>query len=129
MKMFFLASALVAGLFVPGCLPTAAEAADHDGRWAVDLVTESGPCSAHSSYAVAISGGRVRLVSGDDGARVSGQVGADGSVGLDVTRGSASGSGKGHLDASKGSGTWTVSALCSGRWTARRSGGQTASAG
>ena len=121
------ALALIACLFLlPTCRPAAAKAADYNGRWAVDLVTESGPCSAHYSYAVTISDGQVRLVSGDDGARVSGQVGADGNIGLDVTKGGASGSGTGHLDAGKGSGTWKVSSLCSGRWTARRSGGQTA---
>lgn len=114
--------ALAAGVILPGCLPARANTADYNGRWAVELVTESGPCSASYTYAVAISGGHVRLVSGDDGARVSGQVGADGDVDLNVVKGGASGSGNGRLKSGgNGSGRWTVSSLCSGRWTARRS--------
>lgn len=120
------AAVVTAGLILSGWLPVAAKAADYSGRWAVDLRTDSGPCDASYSYAIAISGGQVRLVSGDDGARVSGQVGSDGRIGLQVAKGSASGSGTGRLDTGKGSGTWTVSALCSGRWTARRSEGRAA---
>ncbi len=117
------AVAFAAGLFLPACLPAAARATDYNGRWAVELVTETGLCDTSSRYAVAISGGQVRLVSGGDGARISGRIGADGRVGLDVAKGSASGSGTGRLRAGSGSGTWTVSSLCSGRWSARRADG------
>ena len=122
------AAALAAGLFLPACPSAHAEPAAHNGTWAVELVTESGLCNARYSYALAIREGQVRLISGGAGARVSGHVGADGSVGLTVSNGTASGTGTGRLRAGNGSGTWAVSSLCSGRWTARRSDNRTAQA-
>ena len=122
------ATALAAVLFGPACLSAHAEQAAHNGTWSVELVTESGLCSARYSYALAIREGQVRLISGTAGARVSGHVGADGSVGLTVSNGTASGTGTGRLRADNGSGTWAVSSLCSGRWTARRSDNRTAQA-
>ncbi|GJE11179.1 MULTISPECIES: hypothetical protein [Methylobacterium] len=121
-------AAVAAGLSVPACLPARAESGPHNGTWSVELVTESGLCSARYSYALAIREGQVRLISGTAGARVSGHVGADGSVGLTVSNGTASGTGTGRLQAGNGSGTWKVTSLCSGRWTARRSDNRTAQA-
>jgi hypothetical protein len=105
-----------------------AEPGANNGTWSVELVTESGLCSARYSYALAIRQGQVQLVSGEAGARVSGHVGADGSVGLAVSNGTASGTGTGRLQAGTGSGTWKVASLCSGRWTARRRNDRTAQA-
>jgi hypothetical protein len=122
------AAAIAAGLLVPTCLPARAEPGPHNGTWSVELVTESGLCSARYTYALAIREGQVRLISGAAGARVSGHVGADGSVGLTVSNGTASGTGTGRLQAGNGAGTWKVSSLCSGRWTARRSDNRTAQA-
>lgn len=122
-------SAAVLALAAALALPAAAAAPDaHNGTWAVELVTESGLCSARYAYAVAIREGQVRPVSATGGAQVSGRVGADGLVGLSVSGGTASGTGTGRLQAGSGSGTWKVSSLCSGRWTARRSDGRTAQA-
>lgn len=121
---------LAAGLALPVLLPAgAAQAGDYNGTWRVELVTESGLCDSRYSYAVSISEGQVRLASAvDSGTRMSGHVGADGTVGLNVSNGSASGAASGRLQAQSGSGTWKVSALCSGRWTARRSNTRTAQA-
>ena len=121
--------ALAAGL----CLPAAAGASEpgaYNGTWAVDLVTESGLCSARYSYSVAIREGQVQLASaGETGTRMSGRVGADGTVGLTVSSGGTSGAALGRLQAQGGSGTWKVASLCSGRWTARRTDTRTAQAG
>jgi hypothetical protein len=122
------ATALAAGLSSMVSLPAQAEPGANNGTWSVELVTESGLCSARYSYALAIREGQVQLVSGGAGARVSGHVGADGSVGLAVTNGTASGTGTGRLQAGTGSGTWKVASLCSGRWTARRRDDRTAQA-
>jgi len=117
-----------AGLSSAVSLPASAESGANNGTWAVELVTESGLCSARYSYALAIREDQVQLVSGGAGARVSGHVGADGSIGLAVTNGTASGTGTGRLQAGTGSGTWKVASLCSGRWTARRRDDRTAQA-
>ncbi|MEL6063987.1 MULTISPECIES: hypothetical protein [unclassified Methylobacterium] len=121
-------AALATGLSLPIHAPASAEPDAHNGTWSVELVTESGLCNARYSYALAIREGQVQLVSGSAGARVNGHVGADGTVGLTVSNGTASGTGTGRLQAGTGAGTWRVSSLCSGHWTARRSDTRTAQA-
>ena len=107
----------------------AGEPGAFNGTWAVDLVTESGLCDARYTTAIAIRDGQVRTASvKESGARVTGQVGPDGTVGLNVSNGTASGAASGRLQAAGGAGTWKVSALCSGRWTARRNTTHTAQA-
>ncbi|MDP4024530.1 hypothetical protein Q8W71_18050 [Methylobacterium sp. NEAU 140] len=128
MRTFVSALALVAGLSLTAACPAAAAPDAHNGTWSVELVTESGMCNARYSYAVAIREGQVRAVSATGGARVSGRVSPDGTVGLTVSNGMASGSGSGRLTGGSGSGTWAVSSLCAGRWTARRGDTRTAQA-
>ena len=107
----------------------AGEPGAFNGVWAVELTTESGLCDARYSTAIAIRDGQVRTASAKEaGARVTGQVGPDGTVGLSVSNGAASGAASGRLQAAGGAGTWKVSALCSGRWTARRNSTRTAQA-
>lgn len=113
-------------LVASAAAPASAGAERHNGTWSVELVTESGVCSARYNYAVAIRDGEVRATSG--GAQVSGRVLADGTVGITVSGAGGSGSGTGRLSGSKGSGTWAVSSLCSGHWTARRGDTRTAQA-
>ncbi|MCJ2070999.1 hypothetical protein MKK75_19770 [Methylobacterium sp. J-030] len=121
-------AALAAGLALPICAAASTEPGTHNGTWSVELVTESGLCNARYSYALAIREGQVQLVSGGAGVRVNGHVGPDGLVGLNVSNGAATGTGTGRLQAGTGAGTWKVSSLCSGRWTARRSDTRTAQA-
>lgn len=99
---------------------TGREAGHFNGSWSVELVTESGLCDSRYSYSVAVQDGQVRLISSADRATMTGRVGADGTVGLSVTNGSATGAASGKLDARSGRGTWKVSPICSGSWTARR---------
>jgi hypothetical protein len=125
--------ALAAGLVAPAIAPASAAdalpARTFNGTWSVELVTESGLCDSRYNYAVSVQEGNVRLVSGADAStRMSGRVGADGTVGLSVSNGSANGAVSGRLQARSGGGTWKVSALCSGRWTAHRHGAQVAQA-
>lgn len=130
MTATFTALTLATGLALTGLLPASrAQASDYTGTWRVELVTESGICDSRYSYAVSIREGQVRLVSAaDGGTRMSGRVEADGTVGLTVSNGGTSGAASGRLQAQTGSGTWKVSALCSGRWTARRGNTRTAQA-
>lgn len=120
----FAAAALTAGAFSASAAPGPDR---HNGTWAVELVTDSGMCSARYSYSVAIRDGEVRPSSAT-GARVSGRVAADGTVGITVAGAGGSGTGTGRLNGARGSGTWAVSSLCSGRWTARRGDTRTAEA-
>ncbi|GJE26670.1 hypothetical protein [Methylobacterium organophilum] len=122
--------ALSAGLAAAAAVPATAGEGTYDGTWSVELVTESGLCDTRYSYSLTVQDGQVRPVSraASSGATVTGRVGADGSVGLNVATAAASGSASGRLQARSGAGTWRVSALCSGHWTARRSTVRTAQA-
>lgn len=121
---------IAAAALMTGALTASAVAAPdrHNGTWAVELVTESGLCNARYSYAIAIRDGEVRPLSAASGTRVSGRVSPDGTVGITVAGATGSGTGTGRLSGAQGSGTWSVSSLCSGRWTARRGDTRTAQA-
>jgi hypothetical protein len=132
MSKLALTFALVAGLSSHLTLPAGArDGANYDGHWSVELVTESGAlCDARYSYTLSVIDGQVRPISkaASSGATVTGRVGKDGAVGLNVATSAASGSASGHLQVQNGAGTWRVSSLCSGRWTARRQTTRTAQA-
>ncbi|MEH3117680.1 MAG: hypothetical protein PGN25_08800 [Methylorubrum populi] len=117
MPKFPLAAALAAALVSP------AVAGDFDGTWSVQLVTESGLCEARYTYDLAVRDGQVRPITtaSSGGTTVTGRVGPDGGVGLNVATAAANGTASGRLQARAGAGTWRVSGgLCTGRWTARR---------
>ncbi|MFF8803230.1 MULTISPECIES: hypothetical protein [unclassified Methylobacterium] len=125
MPKLALAAALAAALASP------AVAGDFDGTWSVQLVTESGLCDAQYSHTLVVRDGQVRPITNaaSVGTTVTGRVGTDGGVGLNVATSAASGTASGRLQARSGSGTWRVSGgLCTGHWTARRSTVRTASA-
>jgi hypothetical protein len=95
----------------------------HDGTWSVQMVTDSGICSARYTYAIAIEDGAVRYLPapGDSPTTVSGRVGADGAVDIDIHRSVAKVDALGRLTNGKGSGTWSLGMLgCQGRWSAQR---------
>lgn len=125
-----LARSLVLGAVLSSAATAPATASDgrFDGTWSVDLVTESGLCDAHTRYTLSVRDGEVRPVARSGGASVSGRVKADGAVGLSVSTPAASGTVSGRLQPEAGAGVWRVSALCSGRWTARRQATRTAQA-
>jgi hypothetical protein len=98
--------------------------ADFGGRWAVRMVTDSGVCDASYSYVIAIEDGRVRYIPQDSDAppSVSGSIGPDGTVSLDIRKSIARVSATGQLRGAAGSGSWRLPGLCSGRWTATKRG-------
>ena len=101
----------------------AATAERHDGTWSVRMVTDSGLCDRTYGYSIAIENGNVRylLAPGDSPTTVSGRIGSDGKVDLDIRRSIAKVDATGRLDAKSGSGTWTLGMLgCTGRWTAQK---------
>jgi hypothetical protein len=121
MMRYVTLTALSAALISVGQVSSAsAEPRSFNGLWTVQLVTESGPCSSSYRYALAVHNGQVRVASGG-GASISGHIAESGRVGLNIQHSAASGVASGRLRANSGSGTWTVSSVCSGRWTARRS--------
>jgi hypothetical protein len=88
-------------------------------------VTETGACDAAYRYAVVVAGGKVipdvRESSGT--VAISGKIGADGRVSVNLSRGEQRADGTGMLSKTAGSGRWigkSSSAACSGRWEAKR---------
>jgi hypothetical protein len=118
----FVRTAIIIGA---GLWGTAALAGDFNGRWTVRLVTDSGVCDQSYNTVLSVQNGHV---SGGGGASVSGAVSSGGSVSLGIRKGVASGTASGQLRGNAGAGTWQAAGMCSGRWTARKSGVTTASA-
>ena len=103
---------------------TAASAETNDGRWAVQMVTDSGVCDKSYKYVIAIEQGKVRYIpqDSDPAPSISGRVSPAGSVSLDIQKGIARVAATGNLQGSGGSGSWRLGILCSGRWTAKKRG-------
>ena len=93
-----------------------------DGRWSVLIVTEQGQCDRAYRYPLQISNGNV-FYGGKKDFNVSGQVQANGSVVVSVTRGNQGALGTGRLNGKYGIGQWQAPAGgCSGRWQAEKRG-------
>ena len=92
-----------------------------DGTWNVSLTSNGGLlCGMIRSMTLTSRNGS--FSGSASGMSVSGQVTPGGSVSLAMQRGLISGSGSGQMSGGTGSGSWTSTGGCSGRWTARRSG-------
>lgn len=123
----FAAAALVAGMAVAGHAVAGPRPANYDGTWSVRLVTEAGTCDPHYDAVVRIADGRVSPMGTGGAASVSGGVGGDGRVALDIRRSLARADAYGRLQARSGAGVWKVDMLgCTGRWTAQRQSRQAA---
>ncbi|MDF3063600.1 MAG: hypothetical protein K0S06_3709 [Microvirga sp.] len=123
--MRLLAPAIVFSAIAVGATAVAAAPGDFGGRWAVRMVTDSGVCEASYNYVIAVEeGGRVRYIpqDSDPAPSVSGSVGADGAVSLDIRKSIARVNATGRLKGASGSGSWRLPGLCTGRWTASKRG-------
>ena len=115
---------VTAGLILSGA--ARADGSKFDGTWNVAL-TANGGLLCHSMSSMTLTARNGTFSGSASGLSVSGQVTPGGSVSLAMSRGPISGSGSGTMSGSSGSGSWTTSVGCSGRWTARRTGTSTAS--
>lgn len=114
---------VAAGIGVGGCLwPRPADAATHDGRWSVLVITDKGDCDRAYRYEVAVSDGKVRYA-GPENVDFSGAIAASGAVQVKIRLGEQGAQGTGKLSAGSGGGTWHgtgKSGSCAGRWEAER---------
>jgi hypothetical protein len=92
-----------------------------DGRWSVEIVTESGTCDRVYRYPVIVENGRVRY-GGPEAFQVSGRIAANGSVQGSIARGENRADVRGRVSGNTGSGTWRAAGArnCSGRWNAEK---------
>ena len=116
-------AALVAGL---GLLAPQVQAQTNkfDGRWSVEVITESGSCDRAYRYSVLIENGQARY-GGQEAFTVTGQVMANGNVSGAISHGQDRAEVVGRLDGAMGTGTWKAagtSRTCAGRWNAEKRG-------
>ena len=95
---------------------------NHDGIYAVNIVTQQGNCSRDYHWMIAVSGGRVSSA-GDTPKEASGQINQRGIVNLAFQRSGEVATVTGTLAMGSGSGTWSSKTMqCAGSWRANRQG-------
>ena len=95
---------------------------NHDGIYAVNIVTRQGSCDRNYHWMIAVSGGRVSSA-GDTLMEASGKISPRGIVALAFERFGQVATVKGKLARGAGSGTWSSTTMqCAGFWRANRQG-------
>ncbi|MDQ6867421.1 MAG: hypothetical protein M3178_03065 [Pseudomonadota bacterium] len=95
---------------------------NHDGIYAVDIVTRQGSCDRDYHWLIAVSGGRVSSA-GDTLMEASGKISRRGIVALAFERFGQVATVTGKLAMGSGSGTWSSTTMqCAGSWRATRQG-------
>ncbi|MGH6847684.1 MAG: hypothetical protein ACREC0_09645 [Methylocella sp.] len=95
---------------------------NHDGIYAVDIVTRRGDCDRAHNWMIAVSGGRVSSA-GDPLMKASGRINRRGIVALAFERFGQAATATGKLARGTGSGTWSSATMqCAGSWRATRRG-------
>jgi hypothetical protein len=115
----FVCSALALTAAVPVFGPAEA-LPSYDGLWSVVIITRAGICDPTYRYPIRISNGNV-LNAGRSAVRISGRVGKNGAVVVNVSSGDKTAIGTGRLAATTGGGSWSGgNGVCSGVWQAER---------
>jgi hypothetical protein len=95
---------------------------NHDGIYAVDIVTRQGSCDRDYHWLIAVSGGRISSP-WDTPMEASGQISRRGIVHLAFQRFGQVATVTGKLAMGSGSGTWSSTTMqCAGSWRATRQG-------
>jgi hypothetical protein len=117
----FVCSALALTAAVPSFGPAEA-LPSYDGLWSVVIITRAGICDPSYRYPIRISKGNV-INAGKSAVHISGRVGKNGAVVVNVSSGDKTAIGTGRLAATSGGGSWSGgNGVCSGVWQAERRG-------
>jgi hypothetical protein len=112
-------AALATAAAVPALSPAEA-VPGYDGVWSVVIITKEGICDPSYRYPIRITNGTL----GNAGAAsvsISGKVGKNGAVIVNVSTGDKTATGTGRLAGSHGTGSWSGgNGACSGVWQAER---------
>ncbi|MFL6800114.1 MAG: hypothetical protein ACJ8F3_22230 [Xanthobacteraceae bacterium] len=120
-RALLMVAAVAAGVAIPVLRPAEA-VPSYDGLWSVVILTKMGVCDSSYRYPIRINNGHVTN-GGNATVRVSGKVGKDGKLVVNVSAGQNTATGTGRLAGNRGSGSWTGgNGACSGDWTAERRG-------
>jgi hypothetical protein len=94
----------------------------YDGLWSVVIVTKAGLCEPSYRYPVRITNGHL-VNAGKASVHISGRVGKNGAVVVNVSSGDKMAVGTGRLAETTGAGSWMGgNGVCSGTWQAERRG-------
>jgi hypothetical protein len=112
-------SALALAAAVPALRPAEA-VPNYDGNWSVVIVTQQGICDPSYRYPIRITKGNL-VNAGTAQVTISGKVGKNGAVVVNVAAGDKTATGTGRLAGKMGGGSWSGgNGLCSGIWQAER---------
>ena len=118
---FFVCSTLALTAAIPALGPAEA-VPSYDGLWSVVIITRAGICDPSYRYPIRISNGNV-VNAGKAAVHISGRVGKNGAVVVNVSAGDKMAIGTGRLAATSGGGSWSGgNGACSGVWQAERRG-------
>jgi len=118
-------AALLAAAILAAALAAPRDAAavpGYDGIWSVVITTQQGICDTSYRYPIRISNGHVGNA-GNATVKITGRVGSNGSVVVNVSNGDKTATGTGRLGGRSGGGSWSGgNGACSGTWQAERRG-------
>jgi hypothetical protein len=117
-------SAVLTGALLLAVVSSMQQPADavpsYDGVWSVVITTRSGICDGSYRYPIRISKGNVQNA-GNAAVQITGKVGKNGSVIVNLTAGDKTATGTGRLSGKTGSGSWSGgNGACTGEWQAER---------
>jgi hypothetical protein len=112
-------AALATAAAVPALSPAEA-VPGYDGVWSVVIITKEGICDPSYRYPIRITNGTLGNA-GTASVSISGKVGKNGAVIVNVSTGDKTATGTGRLAGSHGTGSWSGgNGACSGVWQAER---------
>ena len=118
-RSLFVCSALALTAALPAIGPAEA-VPSYDGVWSVVIITRAGICDPSYRYPIRISNGNV-INAGKSQVHISGRVGKNGAVVVNVSSEGKNAIGTGRLAATTGGGSWTGgNGACAGIWQAER---------
>ncbi len=109
--------ALSTAIAVPMLRPAEA-APSYDGLWSVVIVTQQGICEPSYRAPIRIHKGHM-VNAGSSQFTITGRVGKNGAVVVQVTQGPNSATGTGRLNSTRGGGSWS-GGPCAGTWQAEK---------
>lgn len=112
-------AALATAAAVPALSPAEA-VPGYDGVWSVVIITKEGICDPSYRYPIRITNGTLGNA-GTASVSISGKVGKNGAIIVNVSTGDKTATGTGRLAGSHGTGSWSGgNGACSGVWQAER---------
>jgi hypothetical protein len=112
-------AALATAAAVPALSPAEA-VPGYDGVWSVVIITKEGICDPSYRYPIRITNGTLGNA-GTASVSISGKVGKNGAITVNVSTGDKTATGTGRLAGSHGTGSWSGgNGACSGVWQAER---------